>query len=72
MGLQGADGIVTIGGKDVPVGGDIILAVEDIPVSSEDHIELIRNRLVGVAPGASFKMTVLRAGRVLELTGTAE
>ena len=72
MGLQGADGIVTIGGKDVPVGGDIILAVEDIPVSSEDHIELIRNRLVGVAPGGSFKMTVLRAGQVLELTGTAE
>jgi serine protease Do len=72
MGLQGADGILTIGGKEVPVGGDIILSVEDIPVLSEDSIEQIRNRLVGIAPGAAFKMRVLRAGKVVELTGSAE
>jgi serine protease Do len=39
MGLQGADGIVTIAGKEIPVGGDIILSVEDIPVVSEENIE---------------------------------
>jgi hypothetical protein len=72
MGLQGSDGIVTIGGKEIPAGGDIILSVDDIPVVSEDNIETIRNRLVGVAPGSLFKMSVLRAGRVIELTGTAQ
>jgi serine protease Do len=72
MGLQGGDGIVTIGGKEIPVGGDIILSVEDIPVVSEDNIEAIRNRLAGMAPGAQFKMSVLRAGKVIELAGTAE
>jgi serine protease Do len=72
MGLQGGDGTVTIGGKEIPVGGDIVLSVEDIPVVSEDNIEQIRNRLAGVAPGATFKMSVLRAGKVIELTGTAE
>jgi serine protease Do len=72
MGLQGADGTVTIGGKEIPVGGDIILSVDDIPVVSEDSIETIRNRLVGFAPGAEFKMSVLRAGKVIELTGTSQ
>jgi serine protease Do len=72
MGLQGSDGTLTIGGKEIPVGGDIILSVDDIPVVSEDNIEKIRNRLAGVAPGASFKMSVLRAGKVIELTGTSD
>jgi serine protease Do len=72
MGLQGGDGTITIGGKEIAVGGDIILSVEGIPVVSEDNIEQIRNRLVGVAPGAEFKMSILRAGKVIELTGTAD
>jgi len=71
MGLQGADGIVTIAGKEIPVGGDIILSVEDIPVVSEENIEKIRNTLASVAPGTPVKMNVLRAGKVLELTGTS-
>jgi serine protease Do len=71
-GLQGSDGIVTIGGKEVPVGGDIILSVEDIPVVSEENIEKIRNTLAAVTPGAPFKMNVLRAGKVIELTGTSQ
>ena len=63
--------IVTIGGREIPVRGDIILSVEGIPVVSEDNIEKILNMLVGMAPGAPFKMSVLRAGKVIELTGTA-
>ena len=72
MGLQGADGIVTIAGKEIPVGGDIILSVEDIPVVSEENIEKIRNTLAGMAPGAPVKMNVLRAGKIIELTGTSQ
>jgi S1-C subfamily serine protease len=72
MGLQGSDGLVTIEGKQVPIGGDIILSVEDIPVASEDNIEQIRNRLASVSPGTPIKMKVLRAGKVIELTGKSQ
>ena len=72
MGLQGSDGVVTVGGREIPVGGDIILSVEGIPAVSEDNIEKIRNMLVGKAPGATFKMSVLRAGKLIELTGTSQ
>jgi S1-C subfamily serine protease len=69
MGLQGGNRTITIGGKQVAVGGDIILAVDGIPVVSEDNIERIRNRLAVAPRGAPFKMSVLRAGKVIELTG---
>ena len=51
MGLQGGDRIVTIGGKEVALGGDVILSVDGIPVVSEDNIEKIRNRLAACTPG---------------------
>jgi serine protease Do len=72
MGLAGGDRVVNIGGKEIALGGDIILSVEDIPVVSEDNIEKIRNKLAAVPLGSPFKMKVLRAGKILELTGTAQ
>ena len=69
MGIQGGDRIVTIGGKEIAVGGDVILSVDGIPVVSEDNIEKIRNKLAGAPPGSSFKVSVLRAGKVIELSG---
>jgi serine protease Do len=72
MGLLGSDGVVTIGGQEIAVGGDIILAVDGIPVVSEDNIEKIRNRLAGAPPGTPFKMNVLRDGKVIDLTGTTQ
>jgi len=72
MGLQGGDRIVTVGGRDVAVGGDVILSVEGIPVVSEENVEKIRNTLVAAPPGTPFKVTVLRASKVIELTGTAQ
>ena len=72
MGLQGGDRIVTLGGKEIALGGDIILSAEGIPVVSEENIEKIRNTLAAVPPGSPFKVNVLRAGKVLELTGTSQ
>jgi serine protease Do len=72
MGLQGGDKIVTISGKEVPLGGDIILSVDGIPVVSEDNIEQIRNKLASVPRGTPFKMDVLRAGKIIVLTGTTQ
>ena len=59
MGLQGGDGLVTIGGQEVALGGDIILSVDGIAVVSEDNIEKIRNTLASATPGTSVKMSVL-------------
>jgi serine protease Do len=71
MGLAGGNRIVTIGGKEIALGGDIILSVEDIPVVSEDNIEKIRNQLAAAPLDSPIKMKVLRAGKIIELTGTA-
>jgi S1-C subfamily serine protease len=68
-GVQGGDRLVTIGGKEIAVGGDIILSVADIPVVSEENIEKIRNKLASVPGGTTFKISVLRAGKVIELAG---
>jgi serine protease Do len=72
MGVQGGDRVVTISGKEIALGGDIILSVDGIPVVSEDNIEQIRNRLAGVPRGTPFKMEVLRAGKIIALTGTTQ
>ena len=72
MGLVGGDRIVTIGGKEIALGGDVILSVDDIPVVSEENIEKIRNRLAGAPLGTPFKVNVLRAGKVIELTSTTQ
>ena len=69
---RGATGPSRSAGTQIPVGGDIILSVEDVPVVSEENIEKIRNMLAGLATGAPFKMSVLRAGKVIELTGTSQ
>ena len=71
-GLAGGNRIVTIGGQELALGGDIILSVEGIPVVSEDNIEKIRNQMARMPAGAPFKMNALRAGKVVELTGTAQ
>jgi serine protease Do len=68
VGLRGATQIVTISGQEVPLGGDIILAVEGIPASVA-NADRIRQALNHLTPGSSFRVRILRAGEVLELTG---
>jgi serine protease Do len=68
VGLRGSRMIVRIAGQDVPLGGDIVLSVEGIPASPANATK-IRDRLAGLPPGAPYKVSILRAGQVLELTG---
>jgi len=72
MGLLGGDKIATIGGQQIAVGGDVILAVDDMPVGSEDNVEKIRNRLAAEPAGTPFKMKVLRAGKIVVLVGKTQ
>ena len=68
IGLRGATQLANISGQEVPLGGDIILSVEGISMSTPNVLK-IRDTLSRLAPGAPFKVTILRAGQVLELTG---
>jgi serine protease Do len=70
MGLRGGTQIVTIAGESVPLGGDIILSVDGISVAAA-NLAKIRETLARMPPGGSYKVRILRAGEVLELTGHA-
>jgi hypothetical protein len=69
MGLQGGDRTATITGQDIVVRGDIVLTMAGIAIKSEEDVPKIRERLGTMPSGQAFKASVLRAGRVIELTG---
>jgi S1-C subfamily serine protease len=68
IGLRGATMIASLGGDQVPLGGDIILAVEGIKAEAA-NLTKIRDLLSSKPVGSPYKVTVLRAGKVLELPG---
>ena len=68
IGLRGAKQLVNIGGEDVPLGGDIILSVDGMQMTNA-NIPKIRDLISRQASGTPFKVTILRAGQVLDLTG---
>jgi serine protease Do len=68
IGLHGSRMVVRIADQDVPLGGDIVLSVEGIPASPANAPK-IRDRLANLPPGSPYKVSILRAGQVLELTG---
>ena len=68
IGLRGATMVVNLGRGEVPLGGDIILTVEGIKAEAA-NLAKIRDALSAKASGSPFKVTVLRAGKVVELTG---
>jgi S1-C subfamily serine protease len=69
MGLRGGTTLATIGGQQLVLGGDIILNVAGIPAGSGANLTKIRDLLGSAKPGTPFKGTILRAGRVLEMSG---
>jgi len=71
MGLRGATMIANLGGDQVPLGGDIILAVEGLKAEAA-NLTKIRDLLASKPAGSSFTVTVLRAGTVLDVTGKVQ
>jgi serine protease Do len=71
LGLRGSTMLVTIAGQEVPLGGDIIMSVNGISVAGP-NLPKIRDQLSGLPSGSPFKVTILRAGEVLELTGRTQ
>jgi len=71
MGLAGGDRTASIGGQEIVVRGDIVLSMAGIPIRSEADIPKIREKIGAMSTGQPFKASVLRAGKIIELTGKA-
>jgi serine protease Do len=69
MGIKGGRKTATIDGQPMVVGGDIILKVEGVAVTTAADLAQIRVRTSRLAEAAPVTVTVLRAGRQLTLIG---
>lgn len=69
MGLRPSRTFGRIDGKDVPLGGDIVLAAMGITLENEASFDKVRDRWAQLASGDEMTFSVLRAGRVIELKG---
>jgi serine protease Do len=70
IGLRGGRAVAVVDGESMLVGGDIILKVQGMAVGGLSAYEKIREALAGLPSGATIDVTVLRAGQILELSGT--
>jgi S1-C subfamily serine protease len=70
-GIRGGNRTAVIDGQTLVVGGDVLLAVEGIPAGNLADYNRMREHLQKLPAGAVITVTVLRAGRVLHLTGQA-
>lgn len=68
IGLRPGSVPAVIADEPLVLGGDIILAVDGISVADADAMSRIRGRLKTLYPGTEITLTVLRSGRIVELT----
>ncbi len=66
-GLKGGYIRMQIGEDEFLAGGDIILAIEDIPVTSEENISKIQDYVWDLPAKTRFNVTILRKGKVQNL-----
>ena len=67
VGLRASRVVAKIEGKDVPLGGDIVLEAMGIQLEDEASFEKVRARQAQLRSGDEMTFKVLRAGRVIEL-----
>jgi serine protease Do len=67
IGLRAGTMKATIGDDTLLVGGDVILALDDIPIQ---EFPRVRQKLSHLGPGDKVSVTVLRGGGRVTLTGT--
>lgn len=69
-GLRGTQRTVLTGGQRLPVGGDVIVAIDNTPVASFDDLLVYIARYTEV--GKTVRVKVLRGGQTLELRAQLE
>ncbi|HTZ99500.1 MAG TPA: trypsin-like peptidase domain-containing protein [Candidatus Aquilonibacter sp.] len=63
-GLRGGDRIVLAGLQQLRIGGDIVVAIDGKPVTSQTDLNLLLNR---EGPGDTVTLTVVRNGKKLDV-----
>jgi S1-C subfamily serine protease len=67
-GLRGGDETGVVDGQEIPLGGDVITEVNDIPVITMDDLVVYMER--NTSPGTSVDLGIIRDGQELSLTVT--
>jgi S1-C subfamily serine protease len=67
-GLQGASGTVTLDGRTIDTGGDVITAIDGTPVLSFDDLLLYLS--LNTAPDQTVTLTILRDGEMRDVPVT--
>ncbi|HEU5196950.1 MAG TPA: trypsin-like peptidase domain-containing protein [Methylomirabilota bacterium] len=70
LGLRAGRTLVTIDGEEWPLGGDIVLEVQGIMLKPA-NLPAVREAMNRLKSGERFKVKVLRAGRLLDLSAAA-
>ena len=68
MGLQAGHYKVRFLGKDIWLGGDVVLSVQGIICDAPHNFTTIREQVKNLEPGTPFVMEVLRKGKILDLS----
>ncbi len=69
VGLRPSRVVAKLEGRNVPLGGDVVLAAMGIPLDNEASFDKLRERQALLRTGDEMTFKVLRAGRVIELKG---
>lgn len=67
-GIRGGSVRANVEGQEIVLGGDIILAVNGIPVTDGESYDQIYQSIASIKPGQSLVMTIFRQGQVLKLS----
>jgi len=69
VGLRPSRAVAKLEGKDVPLGGDIVLSARGIKLEDGKSFQKVRERWRQLRSGEEMTFTVFRAGRIIELKG---
>jgi serine protease Do len=63
-GLIGGDETVVIGGQDILIGGDVILAIDNITVATMEDLQALLGQML---PDQQASLSILRAGKTIQV-----
>ncbi len=69
IGLRPSKAVARLDGKDVPLGGDIVLAAMGIQLDDLTSLDKVRDRWAQLRSRDEMTFRVLRAGQVIDLKG---
>lgn len=68
-GLRASSTSATVGGQQIQVGGDVIVAIDNIQITSSSDLQ---NALSQLQPGQKAMLTIIRDGKAQHVTVTLE